>query len=78
MMERHHVFPDADAPGTRGQEKAATFQEATRRFQEQLLRSCLEETGWNVSETARRLDVARSHVYKLITAFGFERLDDGA
>lgn len=29
--------------------------------------------GWNVSETARRLDVARSHLDKLISAFGIER-----
>ncbi len=55
------------------EEEATTFQEATRRFQAELLRRCLEETGWNVSETARRLDVARSHVYKLISAFGIGR-----
>ena len=29
--------------------------------------------GWNVVETARRLDLARSHVYNLIRAFGIER-----
>ena len=49
------------------------MQEATRRFQAELLRKTLEETDWNVSETAKRLDVARSHVYKLISAFGVER-----
>ena len=50
-----------------------TFQEATRRFQAELLRQALEANGWSVIETARRLDVARSHVYKLIGAFGLER-----
>ena len=39
----------------------------------EVLRQTLEANGWNVVETARRLDVARSHVYKLITAFGLER-----
>jgi hypothetical protein len=29
--------------------------------------------GWNGLETARRLDLARSHVYNLIRAFGLER-----
>ena len=29
------------------------------------------------SETARRLDVARSYLYKLISAFGIERGDGG-
>ncbi len=67
-----HLFPDrggCEAP----EDEVETFQEATRRFQEELVRRRLEETGWNVSETARRLDVARSHLYKLISAFGIER-----
>jgi DNA-binding NtrC family response regulator len=50
-----------------------TFQEATRRFQAQLLRTTLESTGWNVGETARRLELARSHVYALIRGFEIER-----
>ncbi len=41
--------------------------------QAELLRRTLEETDWNVSESARRLDVARSHIYRLIGAFGIER-----
>jgi Nif-specific regulatory protein len=72
QIERHHLFPDRGASGA-PEEEATTFQEATRRFQAELLQSCLEETGWNVSETARRLDLARSHVYKLISAFRIER-----
>ncbi|HKO94682.1 MAG TPA: helix-turn-helix domain-containing protein [Polyangiaceae bacterium] len=50
-----------------------TFQQATRQFQEQLLRDTLRETEWNVSQTAEKLDVARSHVYSLIRSFGLER-----
>ena len=50
-----------------------TWQQATRRFQEQFLRRMLEETGWNVLETAARLDLARSHIYNLIRAFGLKR-----
>ncbi len=70
-VERRHVFPaaarEADGPD------AESFQEATRRFQSELLRAALEETDWNVTEAARRLDLARSHVYNLIKAFGLER-----
>src|SRR5439155_3197542 len=71
QVERAHLFPEAavrpeaDAP--------VTFQEATRRFQERLLQDALEAEGWNVVDTARRLDLARSHVYNLIRAFGLER-----
>ncbi len=71
-VERTHVFPEGrDAPADAN--AAVTFQEATRRFQAGLLREALEDAGWNVMEVARRLDLARSHVYNLIRAFGLER-----
>jgi len=71
QVERAHLFPDAAA---RPEANApVTFQEATRRFQERLLQDALEAESWNVVDTARRLDLARSHVYNLIRAFGLER-----
>lgn len=71
FVERAHLFPDA-APADQppGPE---TFQEATRRFQKDLLRSVLDDTQWNVIETAHRLDLSRAHVYNLIRAFDLER-----
>jgi Nif-specific regulatory protein len=74
-VERRHVFPDVAAAEPAGDE-IRTFQEATRDFQRELLRGTLEETGWNVTETARRLDLARSHVYNLIKSLGIEREAD--
>jgi transcriptional regulator with GAF, ATPase, and Fis domain len=71
-IEVSHLFPEAPAVGP-DDEPDTSFQEATRRFQAELLRSTLESTGWNVSEAARQLDLARSHVYNLIRAFGLER-----
>ena len=44
-----------------------------RAFQRDLLARTLEETDWNVSEAARRLDLARSHVYQLIATFELKR-----
>ena len=75
QIERTHLFPEAvqqppDASGP------VTFQEATRHFHERLLRETLEQTEWNVVETARRLDLARSHIYNLIRAFGLHRQRD--
>jgi Nif-specific regulatory protein len=71
-VERHHVFPDLRGEAAGGDD-SLSFQEATRRFQRELLLKTLSETSWNVTEAARRLDLARSHVYNLIKAFGLER-----
>ena len=68
-LERHHLFADAAL----GNAEALTFQEATRRFQAGFLRDALVAADWNVMEVAQRLDLARSHVYNLIKAFGLTR-----
>ncbi len=70
QVQQRHVTgspePEPSGPVT-------TFQQATRRFQAELVRQVVEECGWNVVEAARRLDIARSHLYNLIRAFGLER-----
>ncbi len=71
-IEMVHAFPDPPRLAS-GSETAPTFQEATRRFQAKLIRETLETNDWNVAETAKQLDVARSHLHKLIRAFGLER-----
>ncbi|WP_437805125.1 sigma 54-interacting transcriptional regulator [Sorangium sp. So ce1078] len=72
QIEREHLFPDcAGAGGSSG--AAPTFQEATHRFQAELLRRVLLETGWNITEAANRLDLTRSHVYNLIKSFRLTR-----
>ena len=43
--------------------------------QRTLLVRTLDETGWNIPEPARRLDLARSHTYNLVKAFGLDRDD---
>ena len=71
QVERTHLFPDEIPPDQ--PPRPETFQEATRRFQKELLATVLDETQWNVVETARRLDLGRSHVYNQIRGFGLER-----
>ncbi|MBI3782204.1 MAG: sigma-54-dependent Fis family transcriptional regulator [Deltaproteobacteria bacterium] len=73
QIECRHVFPDIIA--TDENEASLTFQEATRRFQRDLLMGVLDDTRWNIVDTARRLDLTRSHIYNLIRAFGFHRHD---
>ena len=71
-IEPGHLFPHLSR-GTGAAATSVSFQEATRRFQADLLRKNLEESDWSIPETARRLDLSRSSVYKLINVFGFDR-----
>jgi Nif-specific regulatory protein len=71
QFEPHHLFPNDPTVPSAG--AALTFQEATRRFQATLVHEVLVQTHWNVNEAAKRLDLARSHVYNLIRAFGLAR-----
>jgi len=69
-IEQHHLFPESlNAP----EESALSFQELTRRYQARVLREALDVNGWNVAQVAQRLDLARSHLYTLIRAFGLKR-----
>ena len=72
-IELAHLFPGAPGADRDAEAEATTFQEATRQFQRGLLEKTLRETRWNISETARRLDLVRSHVYTLISAFNLQR-----
>ena len=69
QITARHLFPDTPAPDAEPQ----TWQEATRAFQRDLLARVLDEEGGNVSATARRLDLTRSHLYTLLDGFGLRR-----
>lgn len=71
-IEPRHIFPERPAPSDSADEPL-TYQDATRGFQARFLREALEATGWNVSEAARRIGLARSHVNDLIRAHGLVR-----
>jgi Nif-specific regulatory protein len=74
QVEVAHLTAMPEAPPAAGTSGALTFQEATRRFQADFVQKVLDDCDWHVSEAARRLDIARSHLYNLIRAFGLARL----
>ena len=49
------------------------FQAQTLDFQRRLLLDVLSRNDWNVSKTARELNLSRSHVHNLIKQFDLER-----
>jgi Nif-specific regulatory protein len=73
-VERRHLFPQA--AGEDPTAASMTFQDATRRYQRDLVAATLADCEWNVTEAARRLDLARSHLYNLINAFELQRTKD--
>jgi len=54
-------------------DRARTFQEATHLAQKRHVLETLEATSWSVAETARQLDISRSHLYNLMASFGLQR-----
>ncbi|HEU4535908.1 MAG TPA: sigma 54-interacting transcriptional regulator, partial [Polyangiaceae bacterium] len=72
QIQRAHLFPE-DVSSESATATPPTFQAATRQFQKQLLLQALDDAEWNITETAQRLDLTRTHVYNLIRAFGVER-----
>jgi Nif-specific regulatory protein len=69
-IEAAHLFPGR--PKSAGAAELS-YQDATRAFQSRYLRDALSATDWNVSETARRIGVARSHLNDLMRAHGLTR-----
>jgi Nif-specific regulatory protein len=65
VLTRAQLFPEDREPG---EDPPATLHAATRAFQKEFLRTALEENDWNVTQTARMIEVARSYLYKLIDA----------
>jgi Nif-specific regulatory protein len=73
QVETAHLFPNGRGAAASGGAEGDTLQAALRRFEGEYLRRALESHGWNVVETAKHLDVARSQVYKLINVHGLAR-----
>jgi Nif-specific regulatory protein len=72
-LREHHIFPKAPVDTA----DAPTLAEATRAFQRRHIEQALESHDWNVSETARALDVTRSHLYNLINDLELKRRGGG-
>jgi len=57
--------------------RAATFEEFKQSAERAFLRGKLQEHDWNVSETARTLQMPRSNLYKKIERYGLARGGEG-
>ena len=67
----------AASGGDAGWLRAATFEEFKQSAERAFLRGKLQENDWNVSETARTLQMPRSNLYKKIERYGLSRGNEG-
>jgi DNA-binding NtrC family response regulator len=72
VIEPRHVYPEKPRHALPAEE--STYEDATRRFQRAFLEQELARQDWNVSETARRIGIARSHLNDLVRAHGLVRV----
>jgi len=70
-VERRHFAPGSEGAVAAG--KAETYSTAMRRFQHGLVLEALNKHGWNVRATAQALDIARAHLYNLMSTLGIKR-----
>lgn len=70
MIERRHLFPGL---GGDSLEDDPSWIARNHQFQSNLLDETLRECDWNVAKTARKLGLARSHVYNKIKKFELRR-----
>jgi len=80
-IDVEHLFQDEGARRTAGGAVAGAvageiepWDEATRRFQREHLARALDACKWNITEAARKLGLARSHLYELLRAHGLSRV----
>lgn len=72
VLEPRHLFGDSPTAAATPDD-AESYEDAMRRFQREFVRAALTRHGWNVSETARRVGIARSHLNELIRLHGLVR-----
>jgi two-component system, NtrC family, nitrogen regulation response regulator NtrX len=65
--------PVAGGDGFGGLSGCRTFEEFKQEGERVFLLAKLQENDWNVSETARKLDMPRSNLYKKIERYGLKR-----
>ena len=64
---------DLSLPNGAGPESGHTLQEARTRYEKEMILAKLEESGWNVSQTARVLGLERSYLYRKMKAYGISK-----
>jgi two-component system nitrogen regulation response regulator NtrX len=71
--ERAEAFEEVDASWLR----SGTFEQFKQAAEKVFIETKLREYDWNISETARVLDMPRSNLYKKMERYGLVRRGEG-
>ena len=74
FVEPEHILPMSSP--SESMQGSQSLQVQIHEVRSEIVRAALRDTAWNVSEAARRLDIARSYLYKLIQVHGIRRDSD--
>jgi DNA-binding NtrC family response regulator len=69
-VERRHLTHLLDVAAA---DEVETYNASMRRFQRELVLQALDKHKWNVKATAVSLDIARAHLYNLMSTLGIKR-----
>ncbi|MBN1604153.1 MAG: sigma 54-interacting transcriptional regulator [Chitinispirillaceae bacterium] len=72
-LQFHHLLPEQQEIPDSGE--STTYREGKDTWERRFLIVHLEKNGWNISETAKSLDLSRSHLNNLIKIHQLERRD---
>lgn len=75
LVEPTDLFPVASREGEVSPEGPRSLHRAMREFQCKHVASVLEMTNWNMTETARMLDISRAHLYTIVRTHDLRRTD---
>ncbi|MCB1647559.1 MAG: sigma-54-dependent Fis family transcriptional regulator, partial [Pseudomonadales bacterium] len=72
-IEVRHLRLTVSGRTVSGNKVTGSLKQATLQFQRQYIEDCLHQESGNVSRTAKRLDLSRSHLHSLMKSLGIDR-----
>jgi len=77
IMSRGDVIEVEDLPQdleeTMAHQTSGTLRDARQHFESDFIRQCLEDSNWNVTETARQLGIERTNLYRKMRQYNISR-----
>ncbi|HEX9757495.1 MAG TPA: sigma-54 dependent transcriptional regulator [Nitrospiria bacterium] len=71
-IQPQHLFPLETSGKSNVSKSCGSLKEKVEQFEKSLIFSALEETNWNKAEAARRLEINRTHFFRLLDRYNIQ------